>query len=108
MKKASLFSVAATSLNEAKVAIESALGIELQCHDSDYRGGDYFRFDAADLELIVQENFVEDDGEPTEARFPSAPFLLYVDGNGLAVDEIAHKLLANKEGPIKELRVDTY
>ncbi len=101
MKKANLFAIAAADLEQAKFAVESALKVQLNAHESEYHGGEYYRGECAGVSLVLQENFVEDDGEPTEAEFPLVPLLLYVDGLERDVETIASTLLPS--GCVKDL-----
>lgn len=101
MKRANLFAIAATDLERAKLAIESTLRVQLSAHESEYHGGEYYRGECAGVSLVLQENFVEDDGEPTEAEFPLAKLLLYVDGLDRDVENVGSTLLPS--GCVKEL-----
>lgn len=101
MKKANLFAIIATDFEHAKLAIESALNVKLNAHESDYHGGEYYRGEYAGINLVLQENFVEDDGERTEAEFPNVKLLLYVDGLENEVDKVDSKLLPSN--CVKEL-----
>ncbi|MDP8968243.1 MAG: hypothetical protein M3N04_06565 [Actinomycetota bacterium] len=51
-------------------AVGEALGLELELRDSSFYGGDYFTVERDLEQVIVLENYVEDDGEPF---FPGAP-----------------------------------
>ncbi|WP_156902743.1 hypothetical protein [Achromobacter sp. MFA1 R4] len=104
MKKALLLEATASSLEEAKSAIESSVGLSLAAHESAYHGGEYFRGDLYGANLILQANFIEDDGEPAEADFPGADLLVYLDGEIGAVDWAASRLMALS----KVLRSSTY
>ena len=101
MKKANLFAIAAPDLEQAKFAVESALKVQLSAHESEYHGGEYYRGECAGVSLVLQENFVEDDGEPTEAEFPLAKLLLYIDGLDCDVENVGSALLPS--GYAKEL-----
>ena len=101
MKKAILFAVAAADLVKAKLAVESALNAQLNAHESEYRGGEYFRVEHNGTNLVLQQNFEEDDGEPTEAEFPHAEIILYVDGEERDVDVVCATLSTSR--CIKEL-----
>lgn len=94
MKKSLLLGVAALNLNAVKSGVESSLDLSLMEHDSEYHGGVYFRGYCDGVSLVVQTNFVEDDGETTEAEFPDAAYLIYLEGESETVDQIAGRLKA--------------
>lgn len=89
MKKSYLFGASNLGLDMARSAVEQALGSTLEAHESDYYGGDYYRSDRDGMQLVLRTNFMEDDGEVTEAEYPDAAVLLYVDGDSNTVDGIA-------------------
>lgn len=106
-KKENLFAVAAADLKQAKLAIESVLNVQLSAHESEYFGGEYYRGEGDSASFVLRENFIEDDGEPTEAEFPLAKLLLYVDGEERAVDKVGYVLTPS--GCVSELlRSSTY
>ena len=90
-----VFEVPWGALDEVRSEIESVLAVRLVAHESDYHGGDYFKGAIDGVDLVLQTNFVEDDGEPTEAEFPDAAVLLYVNGAQAAVDGLREVLLAH-------------
>jgi hypothetical protein len=104
MKKALLLAAVASTIDEAKGAIEASAGVSLAAHESAYRGGDYFRGDFDGVNLVLQTNFIEDDGEPAEAEFPEVSLLIYLDGEIRAVDLVASRLVTMG----KVLRSSTY
>jgi hypothetical protein len=53
------------SVADAAEAVGRAIGLPLELHDSSYYGGDYYRVERALDQVIVLENYVEDDGEPS-------------------------------------------
>ena len=91
-KKANLFSLNHLDLLEAKNLLEEALGIALIAHESDYHGGDYFKMSSLDFNIVLQTNFMEDDGETTEAEYPDALLLLYINGDEIVVDKLSEKV----------------
>ena len=107
MKKTILFSLDFLDLDSAKQVVESALEIALSAHESYYYGGEYYRGIFSGTSLTLQENFVEDDGEPTEPRFPLAKLLLYLEGIEGDVDNVT-SVLRSKECVGKALRSSTY
>ena len=59
VKSSHIYGVDAPSLEDARSSVQRALGVELVSHDSDYRGGLYFRLGE---ELILQRS--DDPGDP--------------------------------------------
>lgn len=53
----------------AAAALGEALGLQLERRDSSFYGGDYFTVSRDLSQIVVLENYVEDDGEPF---FPGA------------------------------------
>ena len=73
-----LYGIRSTDLEQIKQQLEIALGVEFQRHESDYRGGDYFRCDDSSLgRLILQRNIDLIDGIPVVEGFSQWPILLY-------------------------------
>jgi hypothetical protein len=103
MKKALLLGTAASSIDEVRGALEVSAGLSLAAHESAYHGGNYFRGDLDGVSLVLQTNFIEDDGEPTEAEFPEVSLLIYLDGEVHAVDVVQGRLLN-----VKVLRSSLY
>ena len=87
----SLYGFAELDLEGARSLVERALEVELQPHDSLYRGGDYYLLKEKDADIILQQNYDCLDHELAESNFPSARVLLYVDGERRA-EEIAELL----------------
>lgn len=107
MKKSNLFGASALDLDAARAVIEQVLGAALEAHESEYRGGDYFRLEKSGAKLVLQANFLEDDGETAEAEHPDAGVLLYIDGDASAVDGLA-ALFVERQGSFKLLRTSSY
>lgn len=107
MKKSNLFGAAAQELDVARAAVENALGAVMEMHESEYRGGDYFLLEKEGAKLVLQTNFTEDDGEVTEAEYPDAGVLLYVDGESGAVDGLV-TLVAEHLSSFRLLRTSSY
>lgn len=107
MKKSNLFGASALELDAAKVAVEHALCAVMEAHESEYRGGDYFRSEQDGAKLVLQTNFMEDDGEVTEAEHAEAQVLLYVDGEAGNVDRVA-ALIAERLSSFRLLRASSY
>lgn len=70
-------------------AVGEALQLQLQLHDSCFYGGDYFRASRDLDQVIVLENFVEDDGEPFFAGAPVGAVCVEVSGFSDAEARIA-------------------
>ncbi len=67
-------------LEFAKMEVEHALDVKLKPHESDYHGGDYYRFDSSSGEsFLLKRNFDAVEGEWFEDQFKEFPILLYVD-----------------------------
>ena len=107
MKKSNLFGVSALELDAARTVVEQVLGAALEAHESEYRGGDYFRLEKDGAKLVLQANFLEDDGETAEAEYPNADVLLYIDGDASAVDGLA-ALFAERQDSFRLLRTSSY
>lgn len=107
MKKSNLFGAAAQELDAARAAVENALGAVMEMHESEYRGGDYFLLEKEGAKLVLQTNFTEDDGEVTEAEYPDAGVLLYVDGESSAVDGVV-TLVTERLRSFRLLRTGSY
>lgn len=91
-KKANLFSFNELNLLEAKSLLEEVLEVALVAHESEYHGGDYFKMSSSDINIVLQTNFMEDDGETTEAEYPDALLLLYINGDEIVVDKLSEKV----------------
>jgi hypothetical protein len=75
-----LYGLSFPNLEESRLAVERALGITLVPHESDYRGGDYYRLhDVGREHFILQCNLHPLEREWQEERHQDAPFLLYVN-----------------------------
>jgi hypothetical protein len=107
MKKSNLFGASALDLDAAKLAVEHAFSAAMEAHESAYRGGDYFRLGRDGTELLLQTNFMEDDGEVTEAEHAEAQVLLYVDGEAENVDRVA-AAIAKRLSSFRLLRASSY
>ena len=67
-------------LESARAKVERALGVEFKAHESDYQGGDYYRFGSSEGEsFLLKRNFDAVEGEWFEDKFKEHPILLYVD-----------------------------
>jgi hypothetical protein len=104
-KQSAVFDISGSNLDEVRSEVESVLAVELIAHESDYHGGDYFKGTLRGVSLVLKSNFLEDDGDLTEAEFPDAAFLLYVNGAQAAVDGLRDVLLARGA---KQLRATSW
>ncbi|MGH3916428.1 MAG: hypothetical protein ACRDTC_23915 [Pseudonocardiaceae bacterium] len=89
-KRFDLYGSRLLSLDDAARRLEAALGLVIQRHDSSYRGGDYYRGsgDAVE-EVIVQQNFEDEEGYLAEPDFPDHEILVYVtEPNELGIDRL--------------------
>lgn len=68
------------SFEEAAAAVGDALGVRLEPHDSSYFGGDYYRASHDLDEVILLENFMDDDDEPFFLTQPVGATCLRVSG----------------------------
>jgi hypothetical protein len=107
MDREVLLSIASPEIELARSTLEGIVGCKLAVHQSDYRGGDYFRCEVDRVELVLQENFIEDDGEPTEAAFASDKLLVYLDGPDDSVEKLCARLLAG-DAHMATLRSNRY
>lgn len=75
-----LYGSFSADINEAKVLIESALGIKFDARNGDYQGGDYFECDGpGDENFILKRNIDPYDDEPIEMKFPKHQILFYIN-----------------------------
>lgn len=70
------------SLATTSEAVSRALRVDLDLHNSGYRGGDYYRGDhSSGAEIVVQQNFRDIEGYLCENRFEQHGTLVYVNGS---------------------------
>jgi hypothetical protein len=105
--KSVLLDINQEDLDYAKDKVEGSLGLSLVLHESEYHGGNYFRYDADNVSLLLQENFVEDDGERTEAEFPDSRLLIRIDGSVEVVSRM-EATLTEGGASIRVLRARIY
>lgn len=80
MKSYDLYGFKDRNLEDARQAIEDALGIKFASHESLYLAGEYFRYGTGDDEhYILRRNLDPFDGEPAEPSFPGMNILLYIN-----------------------------
>lgn len=107
MKKVDVYSLPAADIDDARQWIEEAFVLQIEPHESDYHGGAYYRFTDRDSGLVLQENFLDDDGERAERKFPDATILLYVNAEAAQAAEYAKRLKAKVQSVVL-LRSDDY
>lgn len=107
MKKVDLYSLPTADIDAARQCVEEAFALQMEPHESDYRGGAYYRFTEGDSGLVLQENFLDDDGERVERQFPDATILLYVNAEAAQAAEYGRLLKGKMEGATL-LRSDDY
>ena len=105
MKKSYLFGACGLELDAARSTIEQALGLTLAAHESDYYGGNYYRFDG-DSHLVLRTNFLDDDGEMAEAEYTET-VLLYLDGEAANADGVA-AVVSQRLSLFRQLRTSSY
>ena len=72
------------NIESARQAVEGALSIILNAHESSYLG-DYYRLGSTGAEnFILQHNYDEFEKEWMEENFHNYPLLLYVNGTSRA------------------------
>jgi len=96
-----LYGVETGELDNFRDEMEKILDVSFSAHESEYHGGEYFRLAEMDLNVILQENFMEDDGEVTEAEFPEQELLIYISGDEIRVCEVSDVLRKNNFSLLK-------
>jgi hypothetical protein len=83
-----LYGIAVEDIEAARKLIESILEVELDAHESMYRGGDYYCKELDGCRLVLQPNndLLWQDDDPLEERwaepdFSNYPILVYVEGH---------------------------
>ena len=75
-----LYGVRKADLEYVSKRVETVMKMVLTKHSSSTRGGDYFRLDESEVELIVQRNYDCVDETPAEPDYPQMSTLIYVSG----------------------------
>ncbi len=68
------------TLAQAAEVVGRVIGLSLELHDSSFYGGDYYRAQRNLDEVIVLENYTEDDGEPFFQAQPVGALCVQVTG----------------------------
>lgn len=98
MKTYDLYGFKDAHLEVAQAAVEQALTIKFNPHESLYLGGEYYRFgNVGEEEFILQKNFNSFEQEWTEAEFQEMSVLLYVNATKRS-EEIESKLTSSIGG----------
>ena len=89
MKAHQLFGSTSMALRDATAVLAQVLGKQFVLHDSDYRGGEYFRLEHEGVALVLQRNFEDEEGVLTESSHQGVRLLLYLDGEAKSVEAIS-------------------
>lgn len=80
MKNYDIYGQESSDFKMLLIAIERALSIQFEVHQSYYRGGEYYKFVGDDGEnFILQKNFNPIEAEWTERDFEEMGVILYVN-----------------------------
>jgi hypothetical protein len=101
-----LYGLKSENLEEARVAVERALGVAFAAHTSSYVGDYYRKGDVGEENFILRDNFNPCEEEWTEKEFQEYGILLYVSET-MRADEI-RKLLTDSIPSISLLRRDSF
>ena len=93
MKAHQLFGSTSLALLDATALLAQVLGKQFVLHDSDYRGGEYFRLEHEGVTLVLQRNFADEEGVLTESSHQSVQLVLYLDGEAKSVETISLAIL---------------
>ena len=74
------FGINSTDLRSSAATVGTALGVVFQPHESDSRGGEYFRAEMAHGTIYLQQNRDVLDDEPFEPNWPIDQLVLFLDG----------------------------
>ena len=89
MKAHQLFGSTSMALQDATALLAQVLGKQFVLHDSDYRGGEYFRLELEGVKLVLQRNFADEEGALAESSHQGFRLLLYLDGEVRSVETIS-------------------
>lgn len=83
MRRFDLYGSRELDLAAAADVVARAVDAAAELHDSGYHGGDYYRITGHQgWEILVQENFEDEEGYLAEPDFPDHLVLVYVNGAG--------------------------
>jgi hypothetical protein len=82
-----LYGFISDDIEQAKNILESSLGIKFDIRESDYQGGEYFKWGRNNGEQFVLKRNVDPiDGEPAEISFSTHPILFYVNDTARSME----------------------
>ncbi|MDI6518190.1 hypothetical protein ACIP29_02520 [Streptomyces coelicoflavus] len=73
-------------------SLEAALEVHFERRNSDYRGGEYFRFQGSEGLLTIEANYTDEDGCPVEEDFSDHGTLLYASDPSSSVVPVLNEL----------------
>jgi hypothetical protein len=74
------FGFTSTQLTHVTQHLETLFNVHFELHESDWRGGDYYRAELPYGEILVQNNYDLMDKEPFEEDWPEKRVIVYLDG----------------------------
>lgn len=75
-----LYGFLSNDIERAKKLLETSLGIQFEVRDSDYQGGEYYKWGKTGVEnFVLKRNIDPIDGESVEMSFPGHEVLFYVN-----------------------------
>ena len=93
-----LYGFHSSGLSDAKLKVETALGVQFTFGHGDYAGR-YCRYaDADNVQFRVRPNYNEEEEDYEEPEFQSYPFLLYVSNATRERAIEVESLLTNQSG----------
>ena len=106
MKAHQLLGSKSMALRDTAALLEQVLGKQFVLHDSDYRGGEYFRLEYQGVTLMLQRNFEDEEGALSEPSHQDVRLLLYLDGEVKSVDVMSLAIVGSAAS-FRLLREDT-
>jgi len=82
-----LYGFLSVDIEGAKNLLEISLGIQFEVRNSDYQGGEYYKWGkTGDENFVLKRNVDPIDGEPAEMSFPAHQILFYVNDTSRSAD----------------------
>jgi hypothetical protein len=82
-----LYGFLSDDIEVAKKILETSFGIQFEVRDSDYQGGEYYKWGKTGNEnFVLKRNLDPIDGEPAEMSFPGHQILFYVNDTSRSAD----------------------
>ena len=82
-----LYGFLSDDIDGARRFLEASLGIKFEIRDSDYQGGEYYKWGkTGDENFVLKRNVDIIDGEPAEMSFPVHQILFYVNDTARSAD----------------------